>query len=100
LFQLIDYIIVGTDLSANHWDLFRLTLCGGADGPRPGGRSKFRCIEPDGPRVRRSAAFANSTWTSPTGRDPSERTDTRVYLGVGRPPKMPSDDVESKRCED
>jgi hypothetical protein len=32
-------------------------------------------------------------------RDPSRRRDPRVCFGIDRPPKMPSDDVEPKRCE-
>jgi hypothetical protein len=35
-----------------------------------------------------------------SGGNPSGRRDPRVCLGVGRPPKMPLVDVESKRGED
>jgi hypothetical protein len=34
------------------------------------------------------------------GRTPPGRRDPRVCLGIGRPPKTPLVDVESKRCED
>jgi hypothetical protein len=46
------------------------------------------------------AAFANSTRILPLGTDPSGRSDLRVCLGIGRPPKTPPDDVESKRGEE
>jgi hypothetical protein len=34
------------------------------------------------------------------GGTPSERTDARVCLGIGRPPKTPLVDVEPRRGED
>jgi hypothetical protein len=34
------------------------------------------------------------------GGTPSGRRDPRLCLGIGRPPKMPPDNVESKRGED
>jgi hypothetical protein len=58
-------------------------------------------VEPDGPRVRRGGGVRQTTPRSDTpGGTSSGRRDPRVRLGIGRPPKMPSNDVESKRCED
>jgi hypothetical protein len=36
----------------------------------------------------------------PSGGTLSWRRDLRVFLGIARPPKMPSDGIESKRGED
>jgi hypothetical protein len=47
-----------------------------------------------------AAAIANNTWISSPGGTPSGRRDPRFCLRVGRPTKMPPDNVESKRSED
>jgi hypothetical protein len=75
------------------------TLCGGGDGPQP--RARRSAL---GDRTVRTcagaAAFANNTWISLPGGVPSGRRDLRVCLGIDRPPKTSSDDVEWKRGED
>lgn len=52
------------------------------------------------------SALAQRQWRSPTspGSDPREgtpsgRRDPKIFLGIGRPPKTLSDDVELKRGE-
>jgi hypothetical protein len=45
-----------------------------------------------------AATFANNSYISSSKRDPV--SDPRVCLRIGRPPKTPSDDIDSKRDED
>jgi hypothetical protein len=80
----------------------------GPDGPLLGGRSGSSLRQagrsmPGGRMVRTctgAAAFTNSTWISPSGRDPVREWDTCVCFRVDGPPKIPPVDIESKRGED
>jgi hypothetical protein len=71
---------VGTDLDAHYWELFRsvgslwrrgwsATWTAGAG--FPASSRTVRVWWSDGPRVRRTVAFANGTWIWPPGRDPA-----------------------------
>jgi hypothetical protein len=58
---------------------------------------------PDGQPVRMCAGWRHSLMAPGScllGGTPSGRKDHRVCLGIGRSPKTPPDDVESKRGED
>jgi hypothetical protein len=64
--------------------------------------------EPGGPCLVDKQSVCAQRWrcssTAPKsntpGGTPSGRIDLSVYLGIGRPPKTPSDDVELKKCKD
>jgi hypothetical protein len=51
-------------------------------------------------RAQRRRRSPTAPGSDSPGRDPSRRTDSRVCLEIGRPPKTSTDNVESKRDED
>lgn len=83
-------------------------LCGGADGPRrrsdgprPGTEARVSVSRAGrSARAQRQRSSPYSTWISLPGETPSGRSDLRVCLGIGRPPKTPLNNVEPENYED
>lgn len=79
----------------------------GPDSSWPGSRIGSPSIKPDGLRLVARSTSSQGRQHSPTvpgslllRGTPLRRSDPRVYLEIGRPPKMPLDDIELNRGED